>query len=226
VKNLVRLCWIKFGSLLPRWFFVKARVWLEYLYFGYWLRHSEYKPKMLVPEVKKVFATIAKPFEDQPVLYMEFGVFEGTSMRLWSGLLKNASSKLIGFDSFEGLPEDYSDVTPKGMFAVGRKPPTIPDARVSFVVGYFDQSLPSFQIPPHNQLIIFMDADLYSSTIYVLRRFREDIVVGTIIIFGQFSDNRNHELKAFQEFREETGMKFELLVIDYSHLYPAFRRVA
>jgi Macrocin-O-methyltransferase (TylF) len=226
VKNFVRLCWIKFGSLLPRWFFVKARVWLEYLYFGYWLRHSEYRPKTLVPEVKKVFATVAEPFEDQPVLYMEFGVFEGTSMRLWSRLLKNPSSKLIGFDSFEGLPEDYSDATPKGMFAVGRKPPTVPDGRVSFVVGYFDQSLPTFQIPSHDQLIIFMDADLYSSTIYVLRRFRESIVVGTIIIFGQFSDNRNHELKAFEEFRKETAMKFELLVIDYSHLYPAFRRVA
>lgn len=226
MKNFVRLCWIKFGSLLPGWIFLKARIWLEYLYFGYWLRRSGYKPQALVFDVRKVFETVAKPFADQPILYLEFGVFRGATMRLWSNLLKNPSSQLIGFDSFEGLPEDYSDNTPKGLFAVGRKPPTIPDERVSFVIGLFDQSLPTFKVPPHNQLVMFVDADLYSSTICVLRRFQQDIVLGTIIIFGQFSDNRNHELKAFEEFRNETGMQFQLLVVDYSHLYPAFRRIA
>ena len=65
------------------------------------------------------------------VLYLEFGVFEGASMRRWSTALKNPASLLHGFDSFEGLPEDFDFKYPKGHFDVGGSLPDIDDDRIT-----------------------------------------------------------------------------------------------
>ena len=52
-------------------------------------------------------------------------------------------SRFFGFDSFEGLPEDWGDV-PRGMFAVEGRAPHIDDARVQFVQGLFQETLYGF----------------------------------------------------------------------------------
>lgn len=41
------------------------------------------------------------------MLYLEFGVYKGESLRYWARELKHPDSKLHGFDSFEGLPKDF-----------------------------------------------------------------------------------------------------------------------
>jgi hypothetical protein len=68
-------------------------------------------------------------------LYLEFGVFEGRSMRGWSSHLTASGAHPIGFDSFEGLPEDWRPGLGTGHFATGQ-PPDIADPRVRFVVLY------------------------------------------------------------------------------------------
>ena len=49
----------------------------------------------------------ARPAEvqDQRVLYLEFGVFRGRTIRYWSRKLRHPETRLHGFDSFEGLPD-------------------------------------------------------------------------------------------------------------------------
>ena len=37
--------------------------------------------------------------------YLEFGVWRGESLELWSHINTNPASRFYGFDSFEGLPE-------------------------------------------------------------------------------------------------------------------------
>jgi hypothetical protein len=76
--------------------------------------------------------------------------------------------------------------------------------------------------PPHDVLIINLDADLYSSTAYVLFQLRELIVSGTYIYFDEFN-HRLHELQAFDEFIRETGIKFSLVGAGKTLEFIAFR---
>src|ERR1700757_206646 len=50
--------------------------------------------------------------------YVEFGVYEGRSIKYFASTNKHADSKFIGLDSFEGLPETWGDMK-KGTFNVG-----------------------------------------------------------------------------------------------------------
>jgi len=224
-KDLTKLGWTRLGARLPDALLLKARIWLDYLNAGRWLSNRKFLPGPRVQGGREVFTTVAAQIAESPVAYLEFGVFDGYTMRLWSSLLKNPESRLVGFDSFEGLPEDWGSNCPKGTFTRNGMIPQIADSRVDFVKGWFQDTLPQFNFVEREQLVILFDADLYSSTLFVLKELRDRIKVGTILIFGEFSDCA-HELRAFEEFLNETGMKFELVVADFSLVFVAFRRVS
>ncbi len=76
--------------------------------------------------------------------YLEFGVFQGDSMRQWASLNKHKDSRFFGFDSFEGLPDDWRARQGKGHFDVGGVEPRIDDPRIKFVKGWFENTIPQF----------------------------------------------------------------------------------
>jgi len=135
-----------------------------------------------------------------PVDYLEFGVFEGESIKKWSGLNAHPDSRFFGFDSFEGLPTDWEGL-PKGHFETKGEPPKINDPRVKFIKGWFNDTLPAFlqTFSLKNRLIIHYDADLYSSTLYVMATLHNMVQPGTIIIFDEF-DSVLHEFRAFKDY--------------------------
>ena len=65
----------------------------------------------------ELYAALARGIADEQVLYLEFGVFRGETTRYWSSRLKNPRACLHGFDSFEGLPEDWNAQRPMGYFS-------------------------------------------------------------------------------------------------------------
>ena len=67
--------------------------------------------------------------------FLEFGVYKGHSIQYWSQMNCNPQSRFIGFDSFEGLPEDWTKNVPKGFFYAAGEVPQVDDKRVSFVKG-------------------------------------------------------------------------------------------
>jgi len=155
------------------------------------------------------------------VAYMEFGVFEGASLRYWSARLTNPESELHGFDSFEGLPETFDSAYPMGRFDRGGKPPHIDDPRVSFHVGWFETTVPGFVVPEGKRLVITLDADLYSSTRLVLDSLDKYIVEGTLVYFDELS-RVDHEPAAFDDYIQRTGKGFNAVALESTFNTGAF----
>jgi hypothetical protein len=156
---------------------------------------------------RKTFAHV--PGED--VLLLEFGVWKGESIRYFAGLNRSAGSRFYGFDSFEGLPEDWRGMVAE-RFDVDGAAPLIEDERVKFVKGWFQDSLPGRMdelaaASEGRSPVVHFDADLYSSTLYLLfalgERFKR-----YHFIFDEFS---GHETRALHNYIQATGAKCEFL---------------
>lgn len=154
------------------------------------------------PHRDELHALVQKEFGRGPIDYLEFGVYEGASIRMWCQANTHPDSRFFGFDSFEGLPEDWTGMS-KGAFTTSGKPPDIDDPRVRFIAGWFQQSLPGFLSDyrriPNRPLIIHIDCDLYSSTLCCLTSLNVIIQPGTIIIFDEF-DHVLHEYRALTDY--------------------------
>jgi len=222
--SLLRLIASEVGARTPRSVLTRLESIIVHLHTARWTRENGYSPRIRVPTREDVIKRIAESIADEEVLYLEFGVYKGESIRAWSQLLKNGASRLHGFDSFEGLPEDWTVGKKKGHFSTQGALPEASDPRIAFYPGWFDQTLPSYEFVDSPVLVIYLDADIYSSTIYVLKTLRPYIKVGSILCLDDFWDPRNVQ-RAFKEFVAETGIKFEAIVADYWLNNIAFRRV-
>ena len=213
------------GRLVPSRVIYNLDAAVNYLEVGRWMRAHGYDTTRRVERREQLFDIVAVQVAQRDVLYMEFGVFKGATTRYWSKLLRNPSSKLHGFDSFEGLPENWLPQRPKGHFSLQGQAPQIDDPRVRFFPGWFEQTLLGYIFPAHDILVLNFDADLYASTIFVLNTVERQIGPGTYIYFDEFN-HRSHELRAFSEFTERTGMKWSLLGASRCLDHVLFQRIA
>ena len=150
--------------------------------------------------------------------YLEFGVYRGASIRRWAEINTHEDSRFIGFDTFEGLPETWEhflETSHAGLYDTGGEAPRIDDPRVRFVKGLFQATLPGFLLSrtgDPGQLVLHLDADLYSSTKTVFDLLGDRVVPGTVIQFDEYFNYpgwQQGEYKAFQEFVESRGVEFE-----------------
>ncbi len=145
-------------------------------------------------------------------LVMEFGVEKGASLRHLAGLTKR---EVHGFDSFEGLPGDWSGTKEgAGAFSLRGRLPKVP-ANAKLHVGWFDKTLPEFLAQHAGPCaLVHVDCDIYVSTVTIFQHLRERIVPGTVIVFDEYFNYpgwRGHEYKAFQEFILESGLGYRYL---------------
>lgn len=143
-------------------------------------------------------------------LVLEFGVRFGTSLRQIAALAKQP---VHGFDSFQGLPEDWH-AEPRGSYSTGGALPGMPD-NVTLHAGWFEETLPAF-LARHPGAVRFMniDCDLYSSTRSVLGLLADRIIAGTVIVFDEYllhQQWREDEFRAFQETVASKGWRYEYL---------------
>jgi hypothetical protein len=141
-------------------------------------------------------------------LICEFGVYRGDTINHIASLIDGT---VHGFDSFEGLPEDWRGGFEQGAFRCGQ----LPSVRSNVVLhkGLFDESMPQFLLD-HSQNIAFMhvDCDLYSSTRGIFDLLRDRIVPGTVIQFDEFLNYpgwQQGEYKAFSEFCLTSNVQVE-----------------
>lgn len=148
------------------------------------------------------------------VLYLEFGVYQGESLNYFKNKLTNENCIFFGFDTFEVIPEKWGTVEAGGYSNHG-KIPQIDDSRVSFIVGLFQDTTIQFIKEQSNlkekKKIIHLDADLYSSTLYVLTQIDQILNDGDILIFDEFGYNLLHEFKAFEDYCQAFSVKYNLI---------------
>ena len=151
---------------------------------------------------------------DKPIDYLEFGVAGGGTLRLWLEINEHRNSRFYGFDSFYGLPEEWVWALggmPKGMYSTNGKLPDIADKRLLCIKGLFQESLPAFlkSYEPGNRLIVNLDCDLYSSTLFCLTQL-DSFLENQVVLFDEF-DNLLHEFAAFQDYVRSYRRSYRVL---------------
>ena len=157
-----------------------------------------------------------------PVQYLEFGVASGESFRWFLSQNGNPESRFHGFDTFTGLPEDFGSYK-KGTFGSNHQVPVVNDSRAQFHQGLFQQTLPSFlkELEPAKRTVVMMDADLYSSTLFVLTTLSPHLKPGDIIFFDEFAVPR-HEFRAFLDFTSTYYRDLRLIAAANNFYFTAF----
>jgi predicted O-methyltransferase YrrM len=139
---------------------------------------------------------------------LEFGVFSGTTLKIIARA--RGGDMVYGFDSFEGLPEDWRAGFPAGTFAADG----LPDVTgAELVPGLFDEVLPGFlETHPGPVDLLHIDSDLYSSAATVLSMVGPRLQSGSVVVFDEFFNYpgwRNHEYRAWTEFVNGAAIEFQ-----------------
>jgi O-methyltransferase len=162
-------------------------------------------------------------YHNQPVdgYYMEFGCHGGRTIRLaWDAFHFLFDRTYIGFDSFRGLPpmepDDRMPIWIPGALATSEQDfrrcaldHGIPPARLRTIAGWFAESLTpelAGELLPTRAAVIYIDCNLYASTVPVLRFARSFLQRGTVIVFDDWfcfhGDPDRGQRRAFREFRQ------------------------
>ncbi len=155
--------------------------------------------------------------------YVEFGSWGGNTLRMaYENLGRHESERhLWAFDSFAGLPEpeDPRDLHP-GWRAGGEgqggvdafhdvcASHGIPREAYTAVAGYYEDTLPDFGArgTPHDIALVYLDCNMYSSTVSALEFLSPRLKHGMIIAFDDYfcwsPTSVSGERSAFDEFVE------------------------
>ena len=176
------------------------------------------------------FAHINRPIKGY---YFEFGCHEANTMRMaWRHFRHLFDWTFVAFDSFEGLPEptpeDRSAIFTAGNLATGEaqfvticRAAGMSAERLLTVKGFYDASLTAAlrdRLLPAKAAVVYVDCDLYSSTVTVLDFIVPFLQEGTVIVFDDwncFHANPNRgERRAWREFLEaHPDLRFEPFVM-------------
>ena len=164
------------------------------------------------------FGVANRPIEGY---YFEFGCHSGKTMKMaWKHSRHVFDWTFVGFDSFEGLPE----IKPKDdqvIWGKGKLTTTeddfvrivtsagMPRNRLKTVKGFYDQTLTpelADNLGKKKAAAIYIDCDLYESTVPILEFIKGFLQIGTIIIFDDWycfhGDPIRGERRAWSEFTE------------------------
>lgn len=158
-----------------------------------------------------------------PLNYLEFGVANGKSFDWFMTQNSHADSRFYGFDTFDGLPEDWGAFK-KGAFSNNNEMPLIKDHRGRFLKGLFQQTVPAFltELDNNRRNVLMMDADLWSATLYVLTSLAPFLKKGDIIFFDEFVVP-THEFKAFIDFTQSYYLNLKLIAAANNYYFVAFK---
>lgn len=156
-------------------------------------------------------------------LVLEFGVYKGGMINYQAG--KFPKLNFVGFDSFEGLQEQWSGMAPEKTFDLGGKLPKV-RRNVGLVKGWFAESGPRWKAENPTAdipLLVHVDCDTYAATVDVLELCADYVEHGLVIHFDDyfgFPDWRNAGFRALQEMSEKR--RWRLTYLSYGTKEVAF----
>lgn len=158
-------------------------------------------------------------------LLLDLGVWIGWSSRL---LAEKSGRRVYGFDTFEGLVEDWQ-IDDQKLVKAGALSISEPFAQrliedtgvtiddgipaalgrdVEFVKGStYDTLAPFLDAHPGPIRLFHMDLDTYESCLHALETCKERFVAGSILVFDEYLVT-NGEMRAFYEFQQKYGFEF------------------
>jgi hypothetical protein len=148
---------------------------------------------------------------------LEFGVFEGWSLSeiTFTARRRKLPNKIIGFDSFIGIPET------EGVYKKGDFSSTLENTKqhmkkllghiddITFIEGVFETSLTQElkdQLKIHHIALLHVDSDTYAAAKLVLEWCKSYIKSGTIIVFDEYTDGED---RAFAELCTHNELRFK-----------------
>lgn len=174
------------------------------------MREVRRLPQLVKPPLEWVMENgLARQGDD--LMWLEFGVWQGTTINYISRFTEQT---VYGFDSFEGLPEAWRPGFGAGHFNRNGNLPAV-NPNVELVTGWFNQTLAPFLAATERQIaFVHLDADLYSSTAYVLDAIRGQLCEDAVLVFDEFInyegfDGDNGELRAWDEFISRNRVRYD-----------------
>ncbi len=139
---------------------------------------------------------------------LEFGVFGGTTLRWMSEAAPTRT--FFGFDSFRGLPADWTGNRLVD-FDMAGKTPDLPQ-NTQLVIGEFLDTVPKFVKSTPEIALLHIDCDLYESAKVVLDSFGSLLKKGTVLVFDEYFNYpgfAKHEFRALKEFLAASNQNIE-----------------
>ncbi len=219
--------------ILLGWLIKPLKTWSNIIAVSKWISEQDkskmflndfYSPKRDLNKRYLVYESVNKNLnlQNEEINYLEFGVCGANSFKWWLSNNTNQSSNFYGFDTFEGLPEDWATFSKGEMSA---KMPVLEDKRAHFLKGLFQDTLPNFlkenKLDKTKRTIVHLDADLFSSTLYTLTTLHPYLKKGDILIFDEFNVP-NHEFLAFKMYCDSYYIKPQLIAAANNYFEVAF----
>jgi O-methyltransferase len=151
--------------------------------------------------------------------YFEFGSHEANTMRMaWDAFHHLFDYTFVAFDSVQGLPSiepiDEQEIWEEGKLETSERDFVarcvrhgIPRSRLVTVAGFYDDSLDAAtasRFLPTKAAVVYIDCDLYASTVPVLSFIKPFLQRGTVIVFDDWfcfhGDPERGEQRAWREF--------------------------
>ena len=136
--------------------------------------------------------------------HCEFGVYSGASLNFLAA--RRPAQRFDGFDSFHGLPEQWTGYRVFDFDRKGKLPNVRENIRLH--AGLFEATLPDYARSCSSVAFLPVDCDLYSSTVCVFQHLGPKLAPGCVIVFDEYFGYpgfEHHERKAFAEFLQASG---------------------
>ena len=154
---------------------------------------------------------------------MEFGVFQGVTLKHIARAV-SPGRQVIGFDTFEGLPDDWGDLLEKGTFAT-EVPSLIDYPNATLQIGRIEETLPTFLKKEREPVsLLHIDCPYYEINMFILEHVLPFMPSQSIIVFDEFYGYPSFEMHEYRAWTETCDrFNLEILPISYSSRSAAFK---